>query len=429
MEVESPDGTNKRKIGMIGVLSASPSLYKPGAFGGAAILDPWECLAEYDAKLKGAGCDVVVPLCHLYEFQDERTCREFDFPVVLSGHDHHRVDRVVDGSRLLKPGMDAHYAVVLDFVWDSADSAATPSISVETVKVSDYEPDSELAEEVKRAYAILDPLAKTELTTVPERFRPLTSLGPRERRVNMATWLCGQMREALNLDCGAEDGSRHCDCVIVKGGNFRGERDYDSHKFSMEGLKSEMDGREGVHIFLAPGSVLEAGLRESFRAPGPGWFQCDDGVEFDDEDLVVDIGGKPLDRDRLYRVGSFIDFDTDYGTPSIHEYFKGHEEGLPDPDAGIGCHALLLKLFSSDIWRRLWKLLDADDDGKITPEELKVLDLDGDGKLSKSELRAAIERVVGLSTFEGQDALLNMVMEAGGDADKDGNITIDELNA
>ena len=60
---------------------------------------------------------------------------------------------------------------------------------------------------------------------------------------------------------------------------------------------------------------------------------------------------------------------------------------------------------------------------------LKVLDLDGDGQLSKAELRVAIERVVGLSTFEGQDALLNMVMEAGGDKDKDGNITIDELNA
>ena len=58
---------------------------------------------------------------------------------------------------------------------------------------------------------------------------------------------------------------RHCDCVIIKGGNFRGERDYDSHKFSMEGLKSEMDGRECVHIFLAPGSVLETGLRESFQ--------------------------------------------------------------------------------------------------------------------------------------------------------------------
>ena len=59
---------------------------------------------------------------------------------------------------------------------------------------------------------------------------------------------------------------------------------------------------------------------------------------------------------------------------------------------------------------------------------LKVLDLDGDGKLSKAELRAAIEKVVGLSTYEGQDALLDLVMEAGGDADKDGHITIDELN-
>ena len=105
------------------------------------------------------------------KFQDERTCREFDFPVVLSGHDHHRVDRVVEGSRLLKPGMDAHYAVVLDLAWDSADSAATPGIAVETVKVADFEADPELAEEVRKAYSILDPLTKTELTTVPERFR------------------------------------------------------------------------------------------------------------------------------------------------------------------------------------------------------------------------------------------------------------------
>ena len=61
--------------------------------------------------------------------------------MVLSGHDHHRVDRMVDGSRLLKPGMDAHYACVIDFVWDSADSAATPVITAETIKVADYEPD------------------------------------------------------------------------------------------------------------------------------------------------------------------------------------------------------------------------------------------------------------------------------------------------
>ena len=94
------------------MLSSTASLYKPAAFGGAEILDPWECMAEYRARLLEAGADMVLPLCHLYEFQvltsivstyccppfdqDERTCRDFDFPVVLSGHDHHKVDRVVE---------------------------------------------------------------------------------------------------------------------------------------------------------------------------------------------------------------------------------------------------------------------------------------------------------------------------------------------
>ena len=45
--VESPDGSNKRKVGMMGVLSNTSSLYKPGAFGGATIEDPWECMARW----------------------------------------------------------------------------------------------------------------------------------------------------------------------------------------------------------------------------------------------------------------------------------------------------------------------------------------------------------------------------------------------
>ena len=45
---------------------------------------------------------MLLPLEHLYVPDDHRTCREFDFPVVLSGHDHHRVDETVAGTRLLK---------------------------------------------------------------------------------------------------------------------------------------------------------------------------------------------------------------------------------------------------------------------------------------------------------------------------------------
>jgi len=427
IEVVSPDGSNKRKLGMIGVLSSSPALYKPGAFGGAVIEDPWVCLEKYNTKLKEDGCDMVLPLCHLYEFQDERTCEEFDFPVILSGHDHHRVDRIVNGTRLLKPGMDGHYAVVLDLFWDSVEANSTPRIEASTIPVTDYEPDPNLLAELDKAYAVLRPLLKTELATIPESFNPLTSLGPRERRVTMATYLLTQLRNALNMD--TENYPDHCDCVIVKGGNIRGERDYDSNKFSLEGLRSEMQEEEGVHIFMVPGRILRGGLRESWTAPGPGWMQYDDSVEIDDKGYVTHIGGAPLDAKRMYRVGSFIDFDTDYGTPTIYKYFQEHKEGLPDPDAGLGCHVLLLKLFSKDIWNKLWLVLDADGDGSVSTEELKELDIDGDGMLSKEELRAAIERVVGLSTYAGEDALVDLVMEAAGDVDDDKKLTIDEINA
>ena len=56
------------------------------------------------------------------------------------------------------------------------------------------------------------------------------------------------------------------------------------------------------------------------------------------------------------------------------------------------------------------------------------ISISGDGKLSKAELKAAISKVAGLSTIEGQDALVEYVLDAAGDEDKDGQLTIDEIN-
>ena len=58
----------------------------------------------------------------------------------------------------------------------------------------------------------------------------------------------------------------------------------------------------------------------------------------------------------------------------------------------------------------------------------QALDIDGDGKLSKSELKAAICKIAGLSTIEGQDALVDYVLDAAGDDNKDGVLTLDEIN-
>ena len=84
----SAEGAHERRLGLVGVLSNSPSLYREGAFNGATIEDPWESLAEWKEKLeKEENVDLVLPLCHLYVPQDKITCKRFDFPVILSGHE------------------------------------------------------------------------------------------------------------------------------------------------------------------------------------------------------------------------------------------------------------------------------------------------------------------------------------------------------
>ena len=91
-------------------------------------------------------------------------------------------------------------------------------------------------------------------------------------------------------------------------------------------------------------------------------------------------------------------------------------------------HVLLLKLFSQDIWKRLWRFLDADGDGVVTAEELRILDTDGDAKLSKAELRSAIANFLGLSAVEGQDTFLDHVLDAGGDLNLNGRLSLAEIN-
>ena len=90
LTVTSPDGEVTKRIGLVAVLSNDPKLYahfkKPGAFGGAMIEDPWETLAKYKKILEEEeGCDLVVPLEHLYVPENHKTCEQFDFPVILVG--------------------------------------------------------------------------------------------------------------------------------------------------------------------------------------------------------------------------------------------------------------------------------------------------------------------------------------------------------
>lgn len=445
VEVASPDGTNKRRIGLVAVLSDDPGLYShfksPGAFGGATIRDPWETLAEYKTLLEGPEyqCDLVLPLQHTYVPDDHRTCREFDFPVVLSGHDHHRVDEVVEGTRLLKPGLDAVYATVLELSWDDASSKGrSPTVSATFVKCSDWEPDPALQEENERAYDALLPLRNTELARVPPAFEPLSSVNSRGRVCTMGTLICSLLRSSLNVS--RRQRQHAVDAVLLMGGNIRGGTDYPVGSFfSLEALEAEIKSDETIAVIKMPGSVLAEGIAATHAGnPIPGWMQYDIGVReeyFDDgrPPIVTHVNGQPIDMDRMYRVATKISDLTNGQSRPLTDYYTAHPEVYPPKGAYVNIHAELMSYFARNLWRKIWEAISPTITGLCSPTEecdpegrLATLDLDEDGVISIDEIHAALRDVVGLSVDERERSLAQFV-HSFADTDGDGKVTVEDF--
>ena len=306
VELTSQDGSQTRRIGLVAVLSDDPALYlhfkPPGAFGGAKIECPWQTLSSYKSKLEGPEerCEVVLPLQLMYVPDDHRTCREFDFPVVLSGHDHHRVDEVIAGTRLLKPGLDAIAATVLQLSWPSAASPSRPQVRASFVEVANWRPDEALLRETSRAYSALLPLRNTELSRVPPTFEPLSSSNSRGTVCTMGKYICSLLKSSLNTV--RRQRAHAVDAVLLMGGNIRGGSLYPlGSYFSLEMLEAEVKSDESLGVVKMPGWLLDEAVTQTHAGdPIPGWFQYDSGVR-EEGGRVVDVGGLPLEPLRVYR--------------------------------------------------------------------------------------------------------------------------------
>jgi len=413
-----------RKVAMIGVMTNTCN--KPTDFGGAKIDDPWETMAKSKPKLEAMGADLVIPLCHLYEWQDERTAHEFDFPLILSGHDHHVVDKVVNGRRILKPGQDAIKAFIVDIVWSSS-TAKGPMIKAELLDVAAFAPDAGLAAKVRQAYTAIDHLRNTQVAVVPQKFRPLTSEDARGKTVSMGSYMCSAIRDALNMP--SVSLGEDVDCVLMKAGACpRASKAYrDDEHVTLEALQMEIQAKNEIFVFQVPGRVIKYGIREQWGGPpNPGWMQYDDGVQIDSEGLIESIGGQPINEERIYCVGSAADFSRKSDGKTIGEYFEQNPHLVPEKGTGFMPHALLLKFWAEQLWDAIFRSFDQSGNGKVDEGDSSPLDKDGKGGVTREELFSALKDQ-GFRTHEGETTFVDVLLKAAGGAVDDGFLTNREI--
>jgi len=413
------DGKHARRLGMIGVLSDSKSLYAKNAFGGATITDPWEALKKYKKILEeDEKVDLVLPLCHLYVPQDKKTCKMFDFPVVLSGHDHHVVDEVYDDSRLLKPGSDAKHAWILDLVWQSED-AEKPDIEAELVNCKDWDADEEIVKLNEESMGALDKLRNTEICRIPKKYLPMHSDDGRSQIVTAAHFIFDVLKEAVNYH-DEESDMPTVDAVLISGGNVRGEIEYteDHRSFTMDNLLSEMQDTLEGKVVKMPGDVLRKGLKETHAEASAGFMQFDSGVTLDDDGYPKTINGEELDDNKEYNILTTAWDIQDGASETWCKYYADQE--IPEWD--INFVSAFMRHCARHAWTKVYSMLDVNNDGNLSDDEIAKLDEDGDGKIDQQEMMDALEEV-GYKADQEESSFVKYIFQVAGDPENDVYLT------
>jgi 5'-nucleotidase len=384
-----PSGTTK-KVGLLGLLTEDPSVYRPGVFGGAMIEPILTCCDEYI----GEGCgidpssvDLIIPLTHQRMSEDRTFCERFGgtlFPLVIGGHDHEAFDEVCNGSRIIKVGMDAVKTAIIDITWSSAtEDSVPPNVQVELVPTTSFPPNPAVAERVKGHQRILQELDRAKLFRFKDWLPPNAleqgilfstennRLGP---NLHGTTLLTSMLRMGMK-----------CQCALLNAGNVRAARTYPSDKewFTWSDLKAEIPFSTELHATYLPGHVIEDLINHSrtlARQDPPlaygGYIHTCDKIEFDEAEThtIRSIGGQAFDRNAMYM------------TACPSGWFEGMDNHVPllewanganikvDSENGKPAKVVVVEVFAALLWLEMGSFdeIDTNSDGVLTREEVRV---------------------------------------------------------
>ncbi len=370
IEVSSRDG-QKVRVGLIGVVMVEPAAYHDAPFGGATML-PANATAVSAAEhlMAEERCDAVIPLTH-QSIEDDRvlaaTKMSRAFPVIVGGHEHKPFLETVGDTYIVKAGLDAENAVVVDLHWPAARSddspRGAPRVHVTLVPVAPLEEDPAMRARVDEHMRAVHSLESATLLHL-EAGRTLSSEGTRRSQTSLGALVTTELRDSLGADA-----------AIFNGGGIRANKTYRGH-FTYADLKAEVPFDNEVVVVSLPGAlVAEAVLSSRSRAPveSGGFLQVDLGMKVDEQNRLLEIAGAPLDAARSYRVALVRNLLTgmDHVEPLVR-HAREHPELVPAPDTGRDVKVILVEALSLRLFAALGSFDDVDEnhDGVLERDEI-----------------------------------------------------------
>lgn len=446
LNLKSQDNSHKRKVKLLGLLEPCPNLYLKGAFCDGAIEDAIpiaDCMEQQIQSTKEEEQDtLLLPLTHQDMELDLDLAKDYGcpkrMPVILGGHDHDAHDTTVpigseDGSddlrcRVLKGGLDAEKAIVLDISWES-ESTEHPKIQVEWVDVPSLEESCACTRLIEKVDVFREPLRRldrTVLKVLESRDLALSSVGVRKHQTTIGSLICTALRKSLRADVS-----------VMNGGSIRGNTAYTScigaecgcedtsmgdkpQFFTFADLLQELPYVTEVVVIGLPGRVLEEAIDYSRRQGGDqgdaGFLQVCNKLDVVQEPCgrfkILQVRGQPFDPNRMYNVATM--YHLIHGMDDIKplvEYAKQHPDQIPPIDAARPAKELVLQVY----FREIWMLLG----------EFEDIDINGTGYITEENLGAALTRRFGINP---ENAFVSDTLRTF-DPNNDGYVTKAEFEA
>jgi len=424
LQVQTPEFVtlqlgNNVQVALLGLLTEDPSLYRPGAFGGATIqplLETAEVLYSPLAKTH----TTVLAMTH-QSIHDDRTMAQHlggssKIPLLMGGHDHEPyVENNVNNNNgcchIVKAGMDAEQAAIIDLTWTSKttttnNAAATaPTIHVQLVDTNSFAPCPIIQERVTQHQAILKELDSAQLFAVQDwvvvsandddddcaankgnsngskhhdndddecNNNRVVAFSTKNNRLGPSTGttaLCSMVRMGLR-----------CQVAFLNAGSVRCDKVYDQdHQFTWSDLKGEMPFATEMVVCRLPGAVLQETLQHS-RQYAPqniakgGYLHTSRTTVCRDDGTILSILGQPFDPNQSY-ITAFpyaVLQGMDNHVP-ILEWAKTVEpSNLPNGrHVAVPVKYIIVQVFSTLLWLHLGEFPDiAGDDGVISKDDL-----------------------------------------------------------